>query len=118
MTNAKFALLLLVIAFLVLVAWARPRSRSSIFNEVTSLPVQRRMSNEILDQISPMRRPIKRDFFLKRRAFPRLVMPRSPYLEDVQEERQVQIAPGGMNFFGNDVLPLATYEVLEPESLY
>ncbi|XP_017108677.3 uncharacterized protein [Drosophila bipectinata] len=118
MTNSKLALLLLVIACVMIIAWARPRSRSSIFNEVTSLPAERRMSNDILDQISPMRRPSKRSFVIKHPAFPRLKMPRSYIREGLYNELQPEIAPGGMNFYGNDVLPLSTFELLEPDTLY
>jgi len=28
------------------------------------------------------------------------------------------MAPGGSNYFDNDVLPLSTFEILEPESLF
>ncbi|EDV32050.1 uncharacterized protein Dana_GF15637 [Drosophila ananassae] len=118
MTNSKLALLLLVIACLMFIAWARPRSRSSVFNEVTSLPAERRMSNDILDQISPMRRPAKRSFLVKQPKFARLKMPRSYFRDGFYNELQPEIAPGGMNFYGNDVLPLSTFELLEPDSLY
>ncbi|EDV58933.1 uncharacterized protein LOC6543290 [Drosophila erecta] len=120
MSSSKLAFLILVIACLVLIAWARPRSRSSIFNEVTSLPAERRMSNEIMDQISPMRRPHRRDYFVKKRPLisSRMMMSRSPFPGRFYSDAVQQIAPGGANYFGNDVLPFSTYEILEPESLY
>ncbi|KAH8249116.1 hypothetical protein KR032_006128 [Drosophila birchii] len=114
MSSTKLALLILVVACLILIAWARPRSRSSMYNEVTSLPAERRLSNEILDQISPMRKPSKRHYYLKRK----MAMPRSPFLERFYNMPQPEIAPGGANFFGNDVMPLSTYEIIEPESYY
>ncbi|KAH8413023.1 hypothetical protein KR009_007446 [Drosophila setifemur] len=118
MSCSKLVLLILVVACLILIAWARPRSRSSVYNEVTSLPAERRVNNDIMDQISPMRRPFKREFLLKRRSFPKMTMSRSPFLERFYNEPQAEIAPGGMNFFGNDVLPLSTYEIIEPEAFY
>ncbi|KAH8279881.1 hypothetical protein KR054_009467 [Drosophila jambulina] len=114
MFSSKLALLILVVACLILIAWARPRSRSSIYNEVTSLPAERRLSNEILDQISPMRKPSKRHYFLKRK----MTIPRSPFLDRFYNMPQAEIAPGGANYFGNDVMPLSAYEILEPESFY
>ncbi|XP_037711207.1 uncharacterized protein LOC119548168 [Drosophila subpulchrella] len=120
MSSSKLALLILVIACLVLIAWARPRSRSSLYNEVNSLPAERRMSNEIMDQISPMRRPHKREFFPKRRSFdsPKMLMSRSPFLERFYNHPAPEMALGGWNYFDNDVLPLSTFEILEPESLF
>ncbi|XP_017110295.1 uncharacterized protein LOC108134488 [Drosophila elegans] len=120
MSSSKIALLILVIVCLVLIAWARPRSRSSIYNEVTSLPAERRMSNEIMDQISPLRRPHKRNFFLKKRPFvgSKMMMSRSPFLDRFYSDLQPEIAAGGANYFGNEVMPLPTYEILEPESLF
>ncbi|XP_017014935.2 uncharacterized protein [Drosophila takahashii] len=120
MSSSKLVLLILVIACLLFITWARPRSRSSIYNEVNSLPAERRMSNEIMDQISPLRVPHKREFFLKRRSFasPKMMMSRSPFLERFYNQPVPEIAPGGSNYFGNNVEPLSTFEILEPESLF
>ncbi|KAH8259103.1 hypothetical protein KR038_003026 [Drosophila bunnanda] len=114
MSSSKLALLILVVACLMLIAWARPRSRSSVYNEVTSLPAERQLSNEIMDQISPIRKPSKRHYFLKRK----MMTNRSPFLERFYNMPQPEIAPGGVNYFGNDVMPMSTYEILEPESFY
>ncbi|XP_016990402.2 uncharacterized protein LOC108052514 [Drosophila rhopaloa] len=120
MSSSKLALIILVIACLILIAWARPRTRSSIYNEVTSLPAERRMSNDIMDQISPIRRPHNREYFLKSRSFdrPKMIFSQSPFFENFYGDLQPEIAPGGSNYFGNDVQPLPTYEILEPESLF
>lgn len=45
-------------------------------------------------------------------------MPRSYFREGFYNELQPEMAPGGMNFYGNDVLPLSTFELLEPDTLY
>ncbi|XP_017059212.1 uncharacterized protein LOC108100016 [Drosophila ficusphila] len=120
MSSPKLALIILVIVCLFLIAWARPRSRSSLYNEVTSLPAQRKMSNEIMDQISPMRRPHKRDYFLKRRSFggSKMTKSRSPFLERFYNDPLPEIAPGGFNYFGNEAQPMSTYEILEPEAFF
>ncbi|SPP79462.1 uncharacterized protein LOC117582003 [Drosophila guanche] len=121
MSSVKLVFLILIVVTLVLLVAARPRSRSPIYNEVTSLPVEReRLSNELLaEQISPWRRQTKKDFYLKRHSFinPKMMLSRSPFLQSFYDVPEPDIAPGGANYFGNEVLPLSTYEIMEPESM-
>ncbi|XP_017076634.2 uncharacterized protein LOC108111614 [Drosophila eugracilis] len=110
MSSSRVALVILVIACLILIALARPRSRSSKYNEVTYLPAERRMSNEIMDQISPIRRPHKREFNGRRSP--------SPFNDYFHKMSMPGMTFGGANYFGNDVQPLSKYDVLESASLF
>ncbi|XP_001356780.3 uncharacterized protein [Drosophila pseudoobscura] len=122
MSNVKLLLLVLVVVTLLLLVAARPKSRSPVYNEVTSLPAEREsLGNELLEQqISPWRRQAKKDFSMRRHSYinPKMMLSRSPFLQRIYDLPEPDIAPGGANYFGNEVLPLATYEIMEPESLY
>ncbi|XP_034473915.1 uncharacterized protein LOC117781271 [Drosophila innubila] len=121
---------LLLIVNLGIGCWARPKwqqQQDAALNEVTSQEVPiaaEQIPNNLIEELSALRSP--RGYYKKRRSFYKT--------QAVLQHSQIRgrfynvpadgypevgvIPPGGANYYSNEVLPLSTYEIYEPETMY
>ncbi|XP_023164538.1 uncharacterized protein LOC111595187 [Drosophila hydei] len=99
--------LLLLVSFALAGCWARPRD---LLNEVTSQEAtpDDYIDNDLVQRIS--NRPVVGASFLKQRH--------DFYMPSAQLYPQLVIPYGGGNYYSNYVLPMSTYEIVEPEPIY
>ncbi|KAL7741755.1 hypothetical protein ACLKA6_000364 [Drosophila palustris] len=128
--NLLLLQLLLLIISLGIGCWARPRWQhqqqqqlDAALNEVTSQEAEQ-IPNDFIEEMSALRS--SRGYYKKRRSFYN-----SPFLQHSQFRGRSfykvpaarypevgVIPPGGANYYSNEALPLSTYEIFEPETMY
>ncbi|EDW85295.1 uncharacterized protein Dwil_GK18925 [Drosophila willistoni] len=116
---------LLIISLIICCCSARPKlpSQLSSSNEVIPLQSEENINNEILQELATISKKIDRNgnYPMKRRSFyqPKMMptLRRSPFLERFYN-LPTAITPGGGNYYRNDVRPVSTYEIMEPEGFY
>ncbi|KAH8377644.1 hypothetical protein KR093_006417 [Drosophila rubida] len=134
MSIKKLSLLqLLLIASLANCCWARPafhrqQQLAAARNEVTSQEGDQQLPNELLEQLAALRSPVVgQQHYKKRRPnnYWKQLQLQPQRLQWSQLRRRYHdvphdgvIPPGGGNYYSNDVLPLSTYEIYEPEPIY
>ncbi|XP_064548614.1 uncharacterized protein LOC135435475 [Drosophila montana] len=130
-----FAVLLLLLQlqllFLASFVLGRP-SDAPALNEVSSQedgqPNDDYINNDMVQQISAMPSPVVGGAFYKQRhAFynpPPAQLWRSSFLRRFYQVPgssvypELAISPGGGNYYSNEVLPMSTYEIIEPETMF
>lgn len=99
--------LLLLLSLALCGCWARPRDLLNEVNSEEATPDDY-IDNDLVQRIS--NRPVVGTQFLKQRH--------DFYMPPAQLYPQLVIPFGGGNYYSNYVLPMSTYEIVEPEPIF